>query len=378
MSVPRASSSPSSSSSFSLAPALSASLHYLPLALAILYALAVPFAKVEESFALQAAHDFLALGPANLAHFDHLAFPGVVPRSCLGAAALALAALPAKAAAVLLRAPRLCLQAAVRCALAAGVGLAYARVLDAAAGALGARTARGAALAVALTPHYLFYASRTLPNTFASALVLLALADWLRMPRLGAAGYSPAHLVAAVAAFVAAVVVFRCDMVVLLGCVALSWLAARRATLPQLLGYGVPLGAAALAATVAVDSWFWRRALWPEGVVLFFNTVQNRSSEYGVSPWHWYWTSALPRAMLGTLVFVAAAVPTMVPVAGKAPAADPCDCAEIESPVDAAAAAAAAAAGGDAGGLPPDVCPPTCPPAPRYASMDEFFWSRYA
>ena len=37
------------------------------------------------------------------------------------------------------------------------------------------------------------------------------------------------------------------------------------------------------------------RLLWPEGLVLFFNTVANRSSEWGVMSWHWYFTNALPK-----------------------------------------------------------------------------------
>ncbi len=43
------------------------------------------------------------------------------------------------------------------------------------------------------------------------------------------------------------------------------------------------------------------RWLWPEGVVLFFNTVENRSSEWGVMAWHWYFTNALPKVLLKSL-----------------------------------------------------------------------------
>jgi alpha-1,6-mannosyltransferase len=53
-----------------------------------------------------------------------------------------------------------------------------------------------------------------------------------------------------------------------------------------------------------IDSYFWQRWLYPEGELFYFNVVLGRSVEYGRSPWHWYVSSALPRALSGALLCV--------------------------------------------------------------------------
>ena len=64
--------------------------------LILLHLRIAPFTKVEESFNLQAVHDILTYGipTENVntflrAHYDHIAFPGVVPRTFIGALLLA-------------------------------------------------------------------------------------------------------------------------------------------------------------------------------------------------------------------------------------------------------------------------------------------------
>jgi hypothetical protein len=125
-------------------------------------------------------------------------------------------------------------------------------------------------------------------------------------------------MVRAVAYLVAAAIWLRCDMLVLLAPVALAWLASHRSGIVPLVWVGAVCALLALALTALVDSYFWRRWLWPEGEVLYFNTVENRSHEYGVSAWHWYFTSALPRSFLGMLAFVPLGLLTLAPAPATA------------------------------------------------------------
>lgn len=74
----------------------------------------------------------------------------------------------------------------------------------------------------------------------------------------------------------ATAVIMRCDMVLLAGTVCLSLVLTRRMRFWTLVRWGVLSGALALAATVAFDSLLWGRVLWPEGKVLWFNTVLNK------------------------------------------------------------------------------------------------------
>ncbi len=141
--------------------------------------------------------------------------------------------------------------------------------------------------------HLPFYSSRLLPNTFALILATHAYADWFN---------DRPHRAAAL--LVISTVVFRCDTLLLLFTIGLMMLIRRQLTIVEAICTGVISGLFGLLLTVPLDSLLWGRPIWPEFEVLWFNTVSNRSSEWGTMPYHWYLTSALPRGMLLTAPLV--------------------------------------------------------------------------
>ncbi len=70
--------------------------------------------------------------------------------------------------------------------------------------------------------------------------------------------------------------VLRCDIVLLLAPVGLQLVMERQVSLRDGVATGLAAAVASAAASLAVDSVFWRRWIWPELHVLLFNTVQNR------------------------------------------------------------------------------------------------------
>ncbi|XP_072398528.1 uncharacterized protein [Diabrotica undecimpunctata] len=138
----------------------------------------------------------------------------------------------------------------------------------------------------------MFYLSRPLPNIFALPLVLLALDGWLN-------NNNKTFILCSAAA----IIIFRAELALFLGILLLYDLYNKRITIKRLLQIAVPGGLAFLILTVVIDSIFWNRPLWPEGEVLWYNTVLNKSSNWGTSPFLWYFYSAIPRGM-ATSVFL--------------------------------------------------------------------------
>jgi len=258
------------------------------------YVLVCPYTKVEESFNMQATFDLLHFGPGDLATFDHLEFPGVVPRTFIGSLVLASLSYPLHCLVQLLRMDPVVDQIATRCVLSCISWMSFLHFKDGVTRKFGRRTAQLTLLLTCLQFHTCFYMSRTLPNVFAMILSLNAFAVWLKGGPL-----------LSLVLLTATTVVFRCDMLVFLAPYVLQLLVCREVTFKQTAACGLLTGAMSLLLTVAIDSYFWRQWVWPEGVVLFFNTVQNKSSEWGTMPFHWYFSNALLKIFNVSLLWVA-------------------------------------------------------------------------
>ncbi|KAI6373944.1 hypothetical protein MCOR25_003331 [Pyricularia grisea] len=295
---------------------LDTSLSLLIPGLIIFHLVVAPYTKVEESFNIQATHDVLVYGtPTQDIHkrlansYDHFDFPGAVPRTFIGPVLLAgliqplVALLGFEHAQTLARAVLGLFNAFAILRFKANLGRAY-----------GSSVARWYALFQASQFHVIFYASRTLPNMFAFGLTTLAYACLVPAPTSKRA--LPRQRLA-ISLFVCAAIIFRSEVAILLATNALYLLIAPMMPLQKIIPPFVISVIAALLISVPVDSYFWQKPLWPELWGFYYNVVLGSSSNWGVSPWHWYFTSALPRLLMNPMVFVSLAVALRQPATRK-------------------------------------------------------------
>lgn len=138
-----------------------------------------PFTKVEESFNVQAMHDIL-FHQQNLTQYDHKLFPGVVPRTFVGPLILSLLASPLMfIKSQVYNFPKIYLLYACRAILGAMVVKSLEYFNSSLKHQFGALTSNYFLLIVASQFHFIFYASRPLPNTFALVLALQAFSSWM-------------------------------------------------------------------------------------------------------------------------------------------------------------------------------------------------------
>lgn len=260
----------------------------LLISLVSFYLILAPYTKVEESFNIQAIHDIVFYG-FHVEKFDHVEFPGAVPRTFLGALAIAL---PTKICHFLFPSiPKFSLQLIARAFLGMLNIIAWTRFKRALAkvyGSMRGRTIGSWYTVLTLCQfHTCYYLTRTLPNMFAFPLVLVAYC-WVLED----------HLRAAVALLAFTATIFRVEIAALAASVMLCCLFHGRISLRGcVLGglFGATIGA---TMSIVVDSYFWQTfPMLPELNTFIFNVVQGQSSLWGVEPYNYYFTRHLPRLM---------------------------------------------------------------------------------
>ncbi|XP_050297054.1 probable Dol-P-Man:Man(7)GlcNAc(2)-PP-Dol alpha-1,6-mannosyltransferase [Anthonomus grandis grandis] len=251
-----------------------------------------PFTKVEESFNLQAIHDIL-YHKWNLSQYDHLEFPGVVPRTFLGPLFISFISSPLVFLLQILNLNKFWAQYIVRATLACTVILSFKRLSNTLEKQFGSRWLQWFMAITVTQSHFMFYLSRPLPNIMVMPLVLLALDAWLKNEKkifILCSG--------------ASIIIFRSELALFFGILLLYDLFYKRIDIKELVQIAIPGGLILLTLTVIVDSIFWGRLLWPEGEVLWYNTILNKSSNWGTSPFLWYFYSAIPRGLAASVFLV--------------------------------------------------------------------------
>ena len=74
----------------------------------------------------------------------------------------------------------------------------------------------------------------------------------------------------------ASILIFRGELALFLGIFLLMDLAVGRISFLPTVAYGLISLVVCIGLTVAIDSTFWRRIVWPEGEVLYYNIVLNK------------------------------------------------------------------------------------------------------
>ncbi|KAI4184867.1 MAG: hypothetical protein LQ348_004473, partial [Seirophora lacunosa] len=277
-----------------------------------LHLICAPYTKVEESFNVQATHDILNYGVRDFIslkepgrvqlkdHYDHFTFTGPVPRTFVGALALAGVSWPFTRAI----GDAVNQQAIVRAVLGLWNAACLLYYRNGVAQAFGRNPANWFVLFQASGFHLMYYASRTLPNFFAFGLVTIAFGKLL--PALQS---SPASQATRRKTFLTLLtttgVIFRSELALLLLPHTLQFLLRRELSLSQAISSGLLGLFIGISLTVPIDSLLWQRfPLWPELSAFSYNILHSQSSNWGTSPWHFYLTSALPRLLFNPLTYL--------------------------------------------------------------------------
>lgn len=272
-----------------------------------------PYTKVEESFNIQAIHDILKYGIWDISKYDHLQFPGVVPRTFIGALLVSILTNPFITISKLFSKPSTDISAGFETQILVRsiIGLTNAASLIYLKNALqstfdncmrseseqNGKNSNGNSdsikhfsgvgkwflLFVMTSFHLMFYATRPLPN-FIMTLPLVNLSFGLIL-------YNKLNWALALLTFTS--IVFRLEVSALtLGVFLFSYY---YNMLNGLQSIRFALMGASLGAflSIIVDSYFWRDWTLPEIDAFIFNVISGKASNWGTEPFIAYFTHYL-------------------------------------------------------------------------------------
>ncbi|CAI4756213.1 BBL_G0046740.mRNA.1.CDS.1 [Saccharomyces cerevisiae] len=263
-----------------------------------------PFTKVEESFNIQAIHDILTYSVFDISQYDHLKFPGVVPRTFVGAVIIAMLSRPYLYLSSLIQTSRptsIDVQLVVRGIVGLTNGLFFIYLKNCLQDMFDEITKKkkeenedkdiyiydsvGTWFLLFLIGsfHLMFYSTRTLPN-FVMTLPLTNVAlGWVLLGRYNAAIFLSA-LVA---------IVFRLEVSALSAGIALFSVIFKKISLFDAIKFGIFGLGLGSAISITVDSYFWQEWCLPEVDGFLFNVVAGYASKWGVEPVTAYFTHYL-------------------------------------------------------------------------------------
>ena len=264
--------------------------YFAPIPLLVLIQIYLaPYTKVEESFNIQAIHDILQFR-LNISSYDHNEFPGVVPRTFIGPLVVAILSAPVHFFMRRCDQPLIYSLYLVRGVLSAVNIAALYLFIKQVKTNFGLQVAKATCFITVCQFHFLYYISRPLPNTFAMGPVLMAL-YFLMRNEISRFIWTSAF----------AILIFRSELAVFLGLFLLAEIFEGSKPIAKVFIQGFLALITWISLSTGIDSFFWQETIWPEGMVFYFNVVLNKSSAWGVSPFHYYFTKLLPKA-LGPLV----------------------------------------------------------------------------
>lgn len=268
-----------------------------------------PYTKVEESFNIQAIHDILKYGVWDVSKYDHVQFPGVVPRTFIGSLCIAFLTNPFVSISKLLSkassdvAIGFETQLLVRSVigLTNAFGLLYLknslqsmfdRYMEAQQKEHGKDSdltqtfswvGNWFLLFIMSSFHLMFYASRPLPN-FVMTLPLVNVAFGLILNDKLNYGVALLSLIATI---------FRLEVAAVAFGVVVSAYYLKKTKGFQIIRFGIMGASFGAFLSIAIDSHFWGEYTLPELDAFVYNVISGNSSNWGTEPISAYFTHYL-------------------------------------------------------------------------------------